>query len=64
MADDAGELMHVLGVQHQAQVDADHAAGGGEGVDLLVVDEDGLQHRLAQLAVLGEIRPPAFPRNT
>ena len=55
MADDAGVLMHVLGMQHQAEVDADDAAGRGEGVDLLVVNQDGLKHRLAQLAVLGKL---------
>ena len=60
MADDAGVLMHVFGMQHQAEVDANDAAGGGEGVDLLVVDQDGLEHGLAQIAVLGEIRHLLF----
>ena len=60
MADDAGVLMHVLGMQHQAEVDANDAAGCGKGIDLLVVDQDGLKHGFAQLAVLGKIRHLLF----
>ena len=60
VADDAGVLVDILGVQHEAEIDADDAARRGEGVDLVVVDEDGLQHRLAQVAVLGELRHLLF----
>ena len=52
--------MHVLGAQHEAEIDADHAARGGEGVDLLGVDQHDAQRRVAQFAVLGQMRQLGF----
>ncbi|MNP45773.1 hypothetical protein D3C76_1397210 [compost metagenome] len=43
-----------LGVDEQTAIHADHPAGGGEGVDLLVADQDEGQAVILQVAGLGQ----------
>ena len=47
-------LALVASVQKQAEVDADHAAGHRERVDLRAVDEHGRQHRRGERGVFGQ----------
>ena len=49
-----------LGVQQQAAVDPDDAAGGGEGVDLRAVEQDEFQAAVFQLAGLGQAIDAGF----
>ena len=56
VGDHPGVFVQVLGMQQQAEVDAQYAPRRREGVDLFAVDQHRAQHPLLELAVLGQIR--------
>ena len=49
-----GILVHVLGIEIEAKIDADDAARHGEGIDLRAVHQHRIEHGLVQVRVLRE----------